>query len=359
MKKLLNIFILTLCMLIAGCDNDDSSVSVLKVIQSDVTFKAAGGTGSIRIEATGDVTAVADADWCTIKETSHEMVTFDVKENYDFPGRSAQIIIRNEANTQRVTVTQQGAIIIYNENDLQQATGNEKSSLIIALKGSFPFKINIPEDAKEWLSYELVDEGIQFNFEKNTTNTVRGTSVEITNGVRTAVYVLMQYDAENLLGSWVASFNRIWQKDSATGKGPASIKESEENGTYVISLPNSSLFPMTLEATYTDHGFKIASGQYQGETKVENEDGTMTTTLYIYSGIASGYYSYWFPEQSVNLAPTMINGEIVLTLQDNGSAEGDTIADLLLGFFLEKDNISQNTFVPSLTMDIYNLRLFR
>ena len=28
---------------------------------------------------------------------------FDVKENYDFPGRSAQIIIRNEANTQRVT----------------------------------------------------------------------------------------------------------------------------------------------------------------------------------------------------------------------------------------------------------------
>lgn len=93
---------------------------------------------------------------------------------------------------------------------------------------------------------------------------------------------------------------------------------------------------MTLEATYTDHGFKIASGQYQGETKVENEDGTMTTTLYIYSGIASGYYSYWFPEQSVNLAPTMINGEIVLTLQDNGSAEGDTIADLLLGFFLEK-----------------------
>ncbi len=169
----------------------------------------------------------------------------------------------------------------------------------------------------------------------------------------------MQYDAENLLGSWVASFNRIWQKDSATGKGPASIKESEENGTYVISLPNSSLFPMTLEATYTDHGFKIASGQYQGETKVENEDGTMTTTLYIYSGIASGYYSYWFPEQSVNLAPTMINGEIVLTLQDNGSAEGDTIADLLLGFFLEKDNISQNTFVPSLTMDIYNLKLFR
>ena len=155
MKKLLNIFILTLCMLIAGCDNDDSSVSVLKVIQSDVTFKAAGGTGSIRIEATGDVTAVADADWCTIKETSHEMVTFDVKENYDFPGRSAQIIIRNEANTQRVTVTQQGAIIIYNENDLQQATGNEKSSLIIALKGSFPFKVNIPEDAKEWLSYEL------------------------------------------------------------------------------------------------------------------------------------------------------------------------------------------------------------
>ncbi len=67
MKKLLNIFILTLCMLIAGCDNDDSKRIRIEGHQSDVTFKAAGGTGSIRIEATGDVTAVADADWCTIK----------------------------------------------------------------------------------------------------------------------------------------------------------------------------------------------------------------------------------------------------------------------------------------------------
>lgn len=359
MKKLLNIFVLTLCVLIAGCNDDDSSVSMLKVIQSDATFKAAGGSGFIRIEATGNVTAVANTDWCIIKEVNNETVTFDVKENYDFPGRSAQIIIRNESNTQKVTVTQQGAIIIYDESDLQQATGNEKSSLIIALKGSFPFKVNIPEDAQKWLSYELTDEGIQFNFEENTTHAIRGTSVEITNGVRTAVYILMQYDAENLLGNWVASFNRIWQNSSATGKGPATIKKSEKEGTYLISLPNSSLFPMTLQATYEHNGFKIASGQYQGETNVENEDGTMTATLYIYSGLASGYYSYWFPEQSVSLAPSMINGEMVLTLQDNGSAEGDTISDLLLGFFTEKDNISQGTFVSSFTMDVYNLKLFR
>lgn len=359
MKKLLNILILSLCVWITGCNGDDTDISLLKVIQSDATFKAAGGEGFIKIEATGNITASSDADWCIIKDVTNEIVTFDVKENYDYPGRYAQIIIRNEEKNQKVAVTQEGAIIIYDENDLEQATGNEESSLVIALTGSFPFEVTIPEAARNWLSYELVDDGIRFNFKKNTTNAARGTQVQITNGTRTASYVLMQYNAEDLLGSWVATFIRSWQGSNESGRGPATIKTGEKDGTYLISFPNSSIFPMTLTATYENHGFKIAAGQYQGETDVENEADGTKTTLYMYSGLASTYYSYWASNQSVNLAPSMSNGEIVLMLHDNGSVAGATIADLLLGFFIEKDNLTPGTFVSSFTMDIYNLKLFR
>ncbi len=359
MKKLLNILILSLCVWLTGCNDDDTDISLLKVVQSDATFKAAGGEGFIKIEATGSITASSDADWCIIKDVTNEIVTFDVKENYDYPGRYAQIVIRNEESNQKVAVTQEGAIIIYDENDLEQATGNEESSLIIALTGSFPFKVTIPEAARNWLSYELVEEGIRFDFKKNTTNAARGTLVQITNGTRTASYVLMQYDAENLLGSWVATFIRNWQGNSESGRGPATIKTGEKDGTYLISFPNSSIFPMTLTATYENHGFKIAAGQYQSETEVENETDGTKTTLYIYSGLASTYYSYWSTSQSVNLAPSMSNGEIVLTLHDNGSVAGVTIADLLLGFFIEKDNLTPGTFVSSFTMDMYNIKLFR
>lgn len=359
MKKLLNILILSLCVWIIGCNDDDTDISLLKVIQSDATFKAAGGKGSIKIEASGNITASSDADWCVIKDVNNEIITFDVKENYDYPGRYAQIIIRNEERKQKVTVTQEGAIIIYDENDLEQATGNEESSLVIALTGSFPFEVTIPETARNWLSYELVDDGIRFDFKKNTTNAARGTQVQITNGTRTANYVLMQYDAENLLGNWVATFTRNWQGSSNSGRGPATIKAGEKDGTYLISLPNSSMFPMTLTTTYENHGFKIAAGQYQSETDMENEADGTKTTLYIYSGLASIYYSYWSTSQSANLAPSMSNGEIVLMLHDNGSVAGATITDLLLGFFIEKDNLTPATFVSSFTMDIYNLKLFR
>mgnify|MGYP000101126471 FL=1 len=359
MKKLLNILILSLCVWLTGCNDDDTDISLLKVVQSNATFKAAGGEGFIKIEATGSITASSDADWCVIKDVTNEMVTFDVKENYDYPGRYAQIIIRNEESNQKVAVTQEGAIIIYDENDLEQATGNEESSLIIALAGSFPFEVTIPEAARNWLSYKLVDEGIRFDFKKNTTNAARGTQVQITNGTRTASYVLMQYDAENLLGSWVATFIRNWQGSNENGRGPATIKAGEKEGTYLISFPNSSMFPMTLTATYENHGFKIAAGQYQSETEVENEADGTNTTLYVYSGLASTYRSYWSDSQSVNLAPSMSNGEIVLTLHDNGSVAGVTIEDLLLGFFIEKDNLTPGTFVSSLTMDIFNIKLFR
>ena len=68
---------------------------------------------------------------------------------------------------------------------------------------------------------------------------------------------------------------------------------------------------------------------------------------------------YWFSTQSASLAPSMVNGEIALTIHDNGSAPGDTISDLLMGFFLKKGDISQSSFVSSLTMDIYNLKLYK
>ncbi|WP_195654394.1 BACON domain-containing protein [Bacteroides sp. 1001136B_160425_E2] len=359
MKKLLNILILSLCVWTTGCNDDDTDISILKIIQSNTTFKAAGGEGFIKIEASGAVTANSDADWCVITDMTNEIVTFDVKENYDYPGRYAQIIIRNGEKDQKVAVTQEGAIIIYDENDLEQATGNEESSLVIALTGSFPFEITIPKTAKDWLSYELVDEGVRFNFKKNTTNAARGTQVQITNGTRTANYVLMQYDAENLLGNWVATFNRNWQGSSNSGRGPATIKTGEKDGTYLISLPNSSMFPMTLTATYENHGFRIAASQYQGETEVENETNGTKKTLYMYAGLASIYYSYWSASQSVDLAPSIVNGDIMLTLHDNGSVKGAVIADLLLGFFIEKDNLTPNNFVSSFTMDIYNLKLFR
>lgn len=359
MKKFLNILLLSLCVWLTGCNDDDTDISVLKIIQSNTSFKAIGGEGSIQIESTGTITANSDADWCIIKEATNKCITFDVKENYDYPSRYAQIVIRNEESSQKVAVTQEGAVIIYDENDLEQATGNKKSSLTIALKGSFPFQVSIPETAKSWLSYEVVDAGIRFNFAENTTKSIRGAQVGITNGTRTAIYVLLQYDAENLLGNWVATFNRTWQNSPDQGRGPATVKVGEEEGTYLISLPTSTMFPMNLKARYENHEFKIAAQQYQGETEVENEDGTSKTTLYIYTGVASSYYSYWNASQSISLVPSMVNGEIVLTLHDNGSVAGDIITDLLLGFVTEKDNISQNTFVSAFLMDIYNLKLFR
>ena len=67
MKKIFGLIIITLCLFVAGCSDEenDTTVPELGIDNSGVIFTAAGGTGTIELKALG-ATAIADQDWFTV-----------------------------------------------------------------------------------------------------------------------------------------------------------------------------------------------------------------------------------------------------------------------------------------------------
>lgn len=96
MKKVINIFLFVLCFTVISCHDDDTISPSLTIIQTDLNLKAIGGEASIQIQATGEVKATSDVEWCQVTEVNYRnQIKLSVQENRDYPGRSAQIIITN------------------------------------------------------------------------------------------------------------------------------------------------------------------------------------------------------------------------------------------------------------------------
>ena len=96
MRKLFNIFLFVLCTIaIAGCNDTESSESRLEIKAVNTNFQATGGKGYIQLQATGNITADVNADWCVLKEVNPNEVVFEVKENTGYSGRNALLTISN------------------------------------------------------------------------------------------------------------------------------------------------------------------------------------------------------------------------------------------------------------------------
>ena len=89
-------FLFVLCTIaIAGCNDTESSESRLEIKAVNTNFQATGGKGYIQLQATGNITADVNADWCVLKEVNPNEVVFEVKENTGYSGRNALLTISN------------------------------------------------------------------------------------------------------------------------------------------------------------------------------------------------------------------------------------------------------------------------
>jgi hypothetical protein len=138
MKKAINIIAVFTLFALCGCENEtyrpfeDSQV---KIEQSDITFAAQGGAGSVVVE-TSDFTASVDQSWCKLS-TSGNTITITVEPNISIYVRSANITIRSGSKTNFVPVTQTG---IYLHLD------NYETISILGSGGtvSFPYTCEVP-----------------------------------------------------------------------------------------------------------------------------------------------------------------------------------------------------------------------
>ena len=233
MRKFFNIFLFVLCTIaIAGCNDTESSESRLEIKAVNTNFQATGGKGYIQLQATGNITADVNADWCVLKEVNPNEVVFEVKENTGYSGRNALLTISNGVEKKAFNINQSGAVFIFGKDEWMLRTDNKAATLPIKLQSSFDYTIDIPAEAKEWLSFEQNAKGINFKVKENTSGKMRGAIVNVAAKDRSASYQVIQYDVDELTGTWQGMFS-----DGQMNYGLKDvIIEKQEDGTYLLSI---------------------------------------------------------------------------------------------------------------------------
>lgn len=313
MRKLFNLLLFMLCtIVITGCNEAESVEATLEIIAANTNFQARGGKGTIELRSTGNITADIDADWCILKEVNTNSVMFEVKENTAYSGRNALLTISNGAEKKVFNINQSGAVFIFGKDEWMIRTSNKAASLPIKLHSSFDCTIDIPKEAQGWLSFEPNANGGNFIVKENTSGSMRGAIVKVTSKDRSTTYQVIQYDVEDLIGTWQGVFS-----DSQMNYGLKDvIIEKSDDGTYSLSNILTDL-PYQIKAKVVDNCLAFEAGQNLG---------TFADGLYLsFEIINSDLYYIKDPSTTISLGPVMLtDGSIILAF--SGIKEDDPLA---------------------------------
>jgi hypothetical protein len=171
MKKIINFIVLSLCILsLASCKDDNSgtynydTTSNVKIVSSDITFTAAGGNGTIQVEAPGAITASADQAWCTVA-VSGSTVNVTVPELDKLEGRSSLITIKSGSESTSVTASQAG--FIFDLSAGSSIMGDDtQHTLTYSLRHTLPITI---KQNKDWYKATLEGDSLKISYTENAT----------------------------------------------------------------------------------------------------------------------------------------------------------------------------------------------
>lgn len=305
MKKLLNIFILSLCCILASCSDDDSPVGgTLTIASTDLDFTAGGGEGSIVVAGTGAITAVSDKDWCTVS-VEGMTVHVTVATSDDITSRTAVVTISSGIESVEVPVVQTG--LVANIGGSDRCFGYAGGTFTIETNTTYT--VTIPEDAQEWISYtEETDESgrkTQLVFNVGSATALRGTEISLQLGGKEHKISVVQIEADDIVGTWNCSYLSGNLEQDLSGE--IMIADTQD-GLMMSELSLGTGLPITLEdgqfsllggviigtwqnyyvATgITLNGSSSLSGTISGT--LHYADGTMTITI----GDASSYFSLY------------------------------------------------------------------
>ena len=220
-------------------------------------------------------------------------MVFEVKENTGYSGRNALLTISNGVEKKAFNINQSGAVFIFGKDEWMLRTDNKAATLPIKLQSSFDYTIDIPAEAQEWLSFEQNAKGINFKVKENTSGKMRGAIVNVAAKDRSASYQVIQYDVDELTGTWQGMFS-----DGQMNYGLKDVSiEKQEDGTYLLSNILTGL-PYKLKAKAIDNCLAFGAGQNLG---------VFEDNLYLsFEILSSDLYYVKDPSVTISLGPVML-----------------------------------------------------
>lgn len=239
MKKIFYItFLFTVGLLFTGCEKDtsvDIPEPTLKVIESDILFTQTGGSGFIKVESDGAISATSEQSWITLN-TSGNTINVSVGANDNIGGRNGIITITSGSEKVEVAVLQLAALF-YLENE-------ENNSLVFPPAGTtikVPYKSDIVPTVSTKDSWVKAVIG-EYNVIEVTTSAAdvkRSSKVYVTvtfeSGLQKTIEinVAQESDYSYLLGAWEFSYSTTYGGSRAT---PLTVNliQNVENDSYKI-----------------------------------------------------------------------------------------------------------------------------
>lgn len=188
MKKIIYAIFAGVLLVAVSCVEEESPETYLQIVQSDIDFDAAGGSGEILISTNAaSVGASSDKSWVTVDGTSSESVRFTVSSSDREFSRVANLTITADGVSQEVTISQMGLIFDITSDELSDgleiAAAGGSVSFTYSTTGQKPV-ITIPE-TDNWLSCTVADETVTLSAEVNLSGADRSTEVSVTAGWKT------------------------------------------------------------------------------------------------------------------------------------------------------------------------------
>ncbi|MCQ2180889.1 MAG: BACON domain-containing protein [Bacteroidales bacterium] len=181
MKK---IFAICICLagIFVSCKKETPSISLS---QTSIEAEAEGGSFSISVVANVDWSLLCNDSWIKLKrDKGSNTVTVTVLKNSNTEGRNGQVKFSSPDASAVLSVSQkQQNTIVLDGDNLINITEDE-CTFSVDTKSNITYKVEIPDDAKKWLSVlevkSMVSHTVTFHAARNTGHPSRSTQVNLT-----------------------------------------------------------------------------------------------------------------------------------------------------------------------------------
>lgn len=154
----------SLLMVLTGCDviptaekNESAEAPGISVIQSDLVFSNAGGTGTIIVEASGHVSAYCPQGWCQVNVINDRTISVTVDKSNLYDSRYANVNLSSDGAQTMLTVHQFGIRLYGFDPETTLDFGKNGGSI------SFPYEADCPLTAEsdcDWIIATWNEDGL-------------------------------------------------------------------------------------------------------------------------------------------------------------------------------------------------------
>ena len=232
MKKI--VCFLMAALALSACNKEEvarpAESSEITIVQSDILFDAAGGTGTIKLaDLEGSVTAVSASDWCQVS-VSGDVVTVTADRNQALDGRASRITLKSGGKSSYLIAQQSGMEFSFiNASYLVEMEGG---AVTVSGASSFPVETSVDVG---WIKVTEFDGGYKLNIAANDSGDSRNGTFTVKCGEIVTTYTVKQKFDRVFAGDYKLVFYTNSSKATEMTRDVRFERDADNEDKYYIS----------------------------------------------------------------------------------------------------------------------------